>query len=96
MISTISMIQLGKVFDNLMVDMQISNQKLQLRACRIVQELTGLSQPEAAELLSQAQGEVKTALLMQLGSLDYAQAKTQLQASGGQLRKALESAHGQH
>lgn len=89
MISTISMIQLGKVYDNLMVDMQISNQKLQKRARRIVCQLTGIGDSEADALLAAAQGEVKTALMMQLGALDYAAAKAALAESKGRLRQAL-------
>lgn len=68
MISTISMIQLGKVFGNRMVDVTISNAKLQRRALRMLQELGDL--PEAASILGTCRGEVKTALLMHWGEVD--------------------------
>lgn len=91
MLTTISMIQLGKVYDNLMVDLQISNNKLQNRAVRMLQTLTGIEEASAEVLLQAAQGEVKTALLMQLADLDYAAAKTALNDSQGHLRQALEA-----
>ncbi|PKL79208.1 MAG: N-acetylmuramic acid 6-phosphate etherase [Candidatus Melainabacteria bacterium HGW-Melainabacteria-1] len=90
MLSTISMVQLGKVYDNLMVDMQISNQKLQLRAQRIVSQLTGLSADAADTLLAAARGEVKTALMMHKGGLDYDEANLHLSQAKGHLRRALE------
>lgn len=89
MISTISMIQLGKVYDNLMVDVRISNAKLQKRAQRIVSQLTGLEPEASASLLSEAQGEVKTALMMHKAELTYSDAKARLQESQGRLRVAL-------
>lgn len=92
MISTISMIQLGKVYDNLMVDMRISNAKLQKRARRIITQLTSLDDAAADALLAQAQGEVKTALMMHKGSCDYATAKARLTEAGGKLRLALAQA----
>lgn len=92
MISTISMIQLGKVYDNLMVDMRISNAKLQKRARRIITQLTTLDDAAADALLAEAQGEVKTALMMHKGSCDYASAKARLSEAGGKLRLALAQA----
>jgi len=94
MISTISMIQLGKVYDNWMVDLQISNQKLQARAQRMITEITELPPQEASELLSRAQGEVKTALLMHHQRLGYAEAHQRLAAVNGHLRQALEQQPG--
>ena len=89
MISTISMIQLGKVYDNLMVDLQISNQKLQKRARRMLGQLTGVDEAVADQLLQAAQGEVKTALMMHATGVDYAQAHQLLDASEGHLHRAL-------
>lgn len=89
MISTISMIQLGKVYDNLMVDLQISNAKLLKRAQRIVTQLTGLEADAAAQLLTAAQGEVKTALMMHKAQVNYPEAKHRLAAAKGRLRIAL-------
>ena len=95
MISTISMIQLGKVYDNLMVDMQISNHKLQKRARRIIQQLTELGPEDADRLLEAAHGEVKTALMMHKAELDYPAAKTRLATAKGHLRRALGQTNGQ-
>ena len=89
MLTTISMIQLGKVYDNLMVDLQISNKKLQGRAVGMLQNLTGIDYETAESLLQDAQGEVKTALLMQLAALNYADAKVALLQADGHLRRAL-------
>ena len=90
MITTLAMVQMGKVYGNLMVDLNISNAKLVKRAQRMLQQLTGITDPEACtHLLRAAQGEVKTAVLMQRAQLDYTQATDLLQANGGQLRRAL-------
>lgn len=91
MISTISMIQLGKVYGNRMVDVTISNAKLQRRALRMLAELGDLPEASAKPLLEQAGGEVKTALLMHWGELDAPAARACLAATGGHLRKALET-----
>ena len=91
MLSTISMIQMGKVFDNLMVDMQISNQKLQLRAQRMIQQLTDLDTDQAKNLLEAARGEVKTALMMHKSQSNYEQAKEYLTQADGKLRLALQN-----
>lgn len=91
MISTISMIQMGKVYDHYMVDLQITNAKLQQRACRIIHELTGLSTEAIDALLQAAQGEVKTALLMHFQQVDYPTARQQLNAVAGHLHQALQA-----
>lgn len=89
MLSTVSMIQLGKVYDNLMVDMTISNQKLQRRAVRILLQLTELTEKDALQLLGEAHGEVKTALAMHHRQLNYTAAKELLSKYHGHLRQAL-------
>ena len=91
MISTISMIQLGKVFGNRMVDVTISNAKLQRRALRMLQELGDLPESRALILLERAGGEVKTALMMHWGEVDADLARSHLEAAGGHLRQALEA-----
>jgi N-acetylmuramic acid 6-phosphate etherase len=88
-ITTIAMVQIGKVYENLMVDLRVTNQKLRDRATRIVQILTGASRDEAAELLRQADGHVKLAIVMQQRHLSAEAAGQLLAASGGQLRQAL-------
>lgn len=89
MISTISMIQLGKVYGNRMVDLTISNAKLQRRALRMLQELTDLPESQALHLLQSAGGEVKTALMMHWAELDAPTARERLTTAGGHLRQAL-------
>ncbi len=84
------MIQLGKTFGNLMVDLKATNEKLQDRAVRIVAEITGLPRSEAADVLAQSGGEVKTAVVVQRTGLTPTQARQRLQDCDGQLRAALE------
>jgi N-acetylmuramic acid 6-phosphate etherase len=64
MLSTASMIKLGKVYGNLMVDVKVTNQKLAQRARKIVAEVVGVGLDEAEQLLSQTQNEVKTAIVV--------------------------------
>ncbi len=90
MISTASMIRLGKVYGNLMVDVRVSNQKLAERARRIIREVTGISEEEAAALLEQSGNEVKTAIVMALLGVDAANARSQLAANQGVLRGVIE------
>ncbi|MBF0337480.1 MAG: N-acetylmuramic acid 6-phosphate etherase [Nitrospirae bacterium] len=92
MISTITMIRLGRVYNGYMVDVVPSNAKLRRRALRIVQELTGCSSNRARELLEtdQVTGNAKTAILMQLRGVGYQQATEMLRRAGGGLRRALE------
>lgn len=95
MLTTVSMVQLGKVYDNLMVDVNISNAKLKRRARRIVQQLTSIdSDADADVLLERAGGEVKTALLMQPTGLDADAARAALAEHGGHLRQALQAFQG--
>jgi N-acetylmuramic acid 6-phosphate etherase len=90
MLSTGSMIRLGKTFGNLMVDLRASNTKLADRARRIVRFVTNLSDKESERLLHEAGGEVKTAIVMShyTGS-SAAEARQRLSAAHGHLRKAL-------
>jgi N-acetylmuramic acid 6-phosphate etherase len=69
MISTAVMVKLGYVYGNLMVNVQPTNAKLRDRACRIIQEVTGVTYERAAELLDQAGGNVRAAIVMEKGSL---------------------------
>jgi N-acetylmuramic acid 6-phosphate etherase len=88
-ISTLTMVRLGKVHENLMVDLRASNQKLRDRAGRIVRTLTGLGRDEALELLDRAGGHVKLAVVMHKLSLSASEAQLRLNAAGGRLRDAL-------
>lgn len=89
MISTIVMIRLGKVYDNKMVDLSISNKKLTNRALRIISEVAKIDRQEAEELLIKSNGSVKISLLMALTSLSISEAKEILLLYGEDLRASL-------
>ena len=89
MISTITMVRLGKTFGNLMVDLQITNGKLKDRAIRIVEKATGASRTIAEKALSDSGHEVKVAILMLLLDIDAASARERLRASQNRVREAL-------
>jgi N-acetylmuramic acid 6-phosphate etherase len=89
MLTTGAMIRLGKTFGNLMVDLKATNNKLRARTNRIIRILTGLDTGAAEVLLKQCNGELKTALVAQLGRLPPEQARERLRAAGGQVRQAL-------
>ncbi|KAF0995302.1 N-acetylmuramic acid 6-phosphate etherase [Geobacillus sp. TFV-3] len=90
MISTASMVSIGKVYGNWMIDVQATNEKLKERAKRILMEATGVSAEEASLYYEQANGEVKTAIVMILVGCSYEEAKARLQKAGGFVRKALD------
>ncbi|MEX2603723.1 MAG: N-acetylmuramic acid 6-phosphate etherase, partial [Gracilimonas sp.] len=89
MITTGAMIRQGKIYENVMVDLMLTNKKLEERAKRILMIFSNIDYDRADELLSQAGGHVKTALLMALGDLDTFQAKKLLRNHNGFVRKAL-------
>jgi N-acetylmuramic acid 6-phosphate etherase len=91
-LSTGAMVLLGKTYGNLMVDLRATNTKLIARARRIVCQVTGLTAPQAEELLRRCDGEVKTAILVHQTGMDVAKARSQLQACQGRLREALRAA----
>jgi N-acetylmuramic acid 6-phosphate etherase len=91
MLSTAAMIRLGKVYGNLMVDVRATNQKLRLRAVRIVQEITGVEEMIAAQLLEQAGFQVKPVLVMLLGGVSLDEANRRLAAANGSVRHAIET-----
>jgi N-acetylmuramic acid 6-phosphate etherase len=88
-ITTIAMVRIGKVHENLMVDLRAANRKLWDRGARIVSMLTTLARDEAMELLRQAEGHVKMAVVMHHRKTDAAGAIQLLDQSKGNLRKAL-------
>lgn len=92
MLSTASMIRLGKTWGNRMVDVTISNAKLAARAVAMLCEATGCSTSEARTLLDHSGGSVKLAILMQITGLDVGTARANLEAERGFLRKAIERA----
>lgn len=89
MISTGSMVGIGKVYQNLMVDVQQTNEKLKVRAQNIVMDVTDCSRERAAEALEASGGEVKTAIVMISKGCDPQQAKEQLEKAGGHIRQAI-------
>ncbi|MFB8124323.1 N-acetylmuramic acid 6-phosphate etherase [Streptomyces bacillaris] len=91
MISTITMIRLGKTYGNLMVDVRASNEKLRARSRHIVSLATGASDAEIEAALAATDGEVKHAILVILGRVDAATAAERLAESDGHLRKALDA-----
>ncbi|GAB1336307.1 N-acetylmuramic acid 6-phosphate etherase [Streptomyces sp. E-15] len=89
MLSTITMIRLGKTYGNLMVDVRASNAKLRARAHRIVALATGADDAEIEKALTETGGEVKHAILTLLAGVDAPTAAHLLTESGGHLRAAL-------
>lgn len=88
-ISTTLMVREGRVYENLMVDVRATNDKLRDRAARIVAMLTGLPREASFELLERAGGYAKTAVVMHRLGADRAAAESALHAAGGRLSGAL-------
>ena len=89
MLTTASMILMGKCYQNLMVDVQASNEKLKARAIRIVMQATDCDKALAEEILKQADQNAKLAIMMLLSGLDRAQAEALLEKHHGKLQLAL-------
>ena len=94
MLSTAAMVRLGKVYDNLMVDLRPTNRKLQARAVRIIVEASGVDEGSATRLLAEAGGSVKVALVMALAGLDRPEAEAALNEAQGYVRAAVERRRG--
>ncbi|MEV0640216.1 N-acetylmuramic acid 6-phosphate etherase [Streptomyces sp. NPDC050619] len=92
MLSTITMIRLGKTYGNLMVDVRASNDKLRARSRRIVALATGAADDEIERALAATDGEVKNAILTILADVDGPTAARLLEDSDGHLRAALAAA----
>jgi N-acetylmuramic acid 6-phosphate etherase len=88
-LTTAAMVRLGKVFGNLMVDLQVTCEKLRDRGERILMETLALERPAAAELLERADGHVKTAIVMHRLDLDRSAARERLRAGGGALGRVV-------
>ena len=89
-LSTGVMVRLGKVYGNRMVDVAVTNSKLEDRALRILSDLAGVERVQGRQLLEQSQGSVKLALLMARQGISASAARELLERSDGQLRSALE------
>ncbi|EOG7748131.1 N-acetylmuramic acid 6-phosphate etherase [Vibrio cholerae] len=90
MLTTASMIRLGKSYQNLMVDVRATNRKLIARAVRIVMQATDCQREEAEALLKESHNNAKLAILMHLTDMNYEQATAKLSQSDGFLRRAME------
>ncbi|MEM8532937.1 MAG: N-acetylmuramic acid 6-phosphate etherase [Chloroflexota bacterium] len=88
-LSTTVMIQMGKTFGNLMVDLQPKNEKLRRRMINIVMTATGVDREEAQHLLNEAGDETKTAIVMVLAGIDANTARHRLAKNNGRVRDAL-------
>lgn len=92
MISSTVMIKLGKVYENLMVDVSVSNEKLEERAKGIIQTITQQSYEETEKYLGLTNKEVKPAIVMMKANVDYEAAKDYIEQANGFVRKAIELA----
>ena len=90
MITTTLMIKLNKTYGNLMVDLKASNEKLWDRGTRIIQHLTNLSYDDSLKLLQSADGEVKTAIVMEKLKMEAGDTREKLNENKGSLRKVLD------
>lgn len=90
-ITTAAMVQMGKTYGNLMVDLRPGSAKLQDRALRIIEAATDVSPTEADSLHAAADGDVKVAIVMGRLKISAAEARSRLQATGGHLSRALDS-----
>ena len=89
MISTASMVRLGKVYNNMMVDLMATSEKLRQRSVRIIMLATGSTYSDGVSLLERAGGSVKTAIVMRLRSVTRRQAERLLRASDGFVKRAI-------
>ena len=92
MVTTLSMVQIGKVYENLMVDVNAyANRKLIDRGGRTIARVTGVSREQGIELLHAANGRVKTAIIMHLRQVSREQAEALLERHGGTVRAVIET-----
>lgn len=89
MLTTTTMVRLGKTYENMMIDLQMTNKKLVERAKRIVMTITGLDYDEADKYLDKADYHVKTALVMILAEVNVEEAKERLKKADGFVRQAI-------
>jgi N-acetylmuramic acid 6-phosphate etherase len=89
MLSTATMIKLGKTYGNLMVDVRATNDKLTARVHRMFREVTGATEQETAEALTLAAGSAKIAIVMLLGQVNAGKAMQLIEQARGSVRQAL-------
>lgn len=85
------MVQIGKCYGNLMVDLRATSAKLAERSRRILVETLGISYRESGRLLKAAKGEVKTAIAMHLLGIDFSSARRRLAKADGKLSRLLQN-----
>jgi N-acetylmuramic acid 6-phosphate etherase len=90
MLTTAAMVRMGKVYENMMIDLQMTNKKLVERSKRIVMTITGATYDEASDYLTRAGGHVKTALVMIKANVDKEEATKRLVLADGFVRAAIE------
>ncbi len=90
MLSTASMIRLGKVYGNLMVDLKVTNQKLADRARRLVSQVANITENQAAQLLAQTDNQVKPAIVMAVRGVSVNQARSMLNDAQGLLGDVIQ------
>ncbi len=89
MLTTTAMVRLGKVYENMMVDLQLTNRKLVERAKRIIVLATGVTYERAAGILDESGGHVKTAIVMAAGGIPPEEARERIARAGGTVRDAI-------
>ncbi|MDR3668687.1 MAG: N-acetylmuramic acid 6-phosphate etherase, partial [Ignavibacteriaceae bacterium] len=90
MLTTTAMIRMGKVYENMMIDLRITNKKLSERSKRILMLITGVSYNDAEIFLNKSHGNIKTAIVMIKTGASLSEAKTRLKQANGFVRKAIE------
>jgi N-acetylmuramic acid 6-phosphate etherase len=90
MLTTTAMIRMGKIYENMMIDLQMTNKKLVERSKKIVMTITGKNYEEASNYLQQARGHVKVALVMIKAGVSADEAQARLVKADGFVRKAIE------
>jgi N-acetylmuramic acid 6-phosphate etherase len=90
MLTTAAMVKLGKVYENMMVDLQLTNNKLVERSKRIIMMAAGVDYPTAAEYLQKAGGHVKTAIVMIAAGVSADEARKRIAEADGFVRRAME------
>lgn len=91
MMTTTAMIRLGKVFENMMIDLKMNSRKLEERAKRVLMIATGVNYETASDVLKKANGHVKTAIVMIKANVSMREAKRRLERSKGFVRYAIEN-----
>jgi len=91
MLTTTAMVRLGKTYENMMIDLQMTNKKLVERAKRIVMMITGVDYDEATKCLEASNYHVKSSLVMILAEVSFEEAKERLDKSDGFVRRAIKS-----